>query len=200
MAIDARRLHQWVIDQAVEMVIVTDLEGVITYVNPQVKDSLGYSPSEVIGKKPNFFGSDQHELESFGNLWATITSGEKWVGSFTNRHKDGRLVFMDATVFPVRDDAGNIVGYASVQRNSSTRIQTEIQLAKQLEESRELLNISLMLAGTMDLNPTLQQIARAASTLIKNSSRTILHLLDDTGNYLHAVAISGDTGPSIGGG
>jgi Nif-specific regulatory protein len=71
------------------------------------------------------------------------------------------------------------------------------QLAKQLQESQTLLDISQMLAGTIDLDITLQQIADAATTLIKSASRTILHLLDDTGNYLQAVAVSGPDRPKV---
>jgi signal transduction histidine kinase len=70
-------------------------------------------------------------------------------------------------------------------------------LAKQLQESQALLEISQMLAGTVDLDNTLQQIADAANTLIKSASRTILHLLDDSGSYLQAVAISGPNRPSL---
>jgi signal transduction histidine kinase len=71
------------------------------------------------------------------------------------------------------------------------------QLAKQLQESQALLEISQMLAGTVDLEITLQQIADAANSLIKSASRTILHLLDETGDYLQAVAISGPDRPSL---
>lgn len=74
---------------------------------------------------------------------------------------------------------------------------TSEQLAKQLQESQALLEISQMLAGTVDLDVTLQQIADAANDLIKSASRTILHLLDDSGNYLQAVAISGPDRPSL---
>lgn len=74
---------------------------------------------------------------------------------------------------------------------------TSEQLAKQLQESQALLEISQMLAGTVDLQITLQQIADAANDLIKSASRTILHLLDDTGNYLHAVAVSGPDRPNL---
>ena len=70
-------------------------------------------------------------------------------------------------------------------------------LAKQLQESHALLEISQLLAGTVDLDITLQQIADAANALIKSASRTILHLLDDTGSYLQAVAISGPNRPSL---
>ena len=65
------------------------------------------------------------------------------------------------------------------------------QLAKQLRESQMLFEISQMLAGTIDLSATLQQIAEAANTLIKSASRTILHLLDDEGKILQSVAVSG---------
>lgn len=74
---------------------------------------------------------------------------------------------------------------------------TSEQLAKQLQESQALLEISQMLAGTVDLEITLQQIADAANALIKSASRTILHLLDDSGNYLQAVAISGADRPNL---
>ena len=74
---------------------------------------------------------------------------------------------------------------------------TSEQLAKQLQESQALLEISQMLAGTVDLEITLQQIADAANALIKSASRTILHLLDDSGNFLQAVAISGTDRPNL---
>jgi len=48
-------------------------------------------------------------------------------------------------------------------------ILTSDQLEKQLEESQALFKISQMLAGTIDLQPTLQQIADAATALIKKS-------------------------------
>ena len=53
------------------------------------------------------------------------------------------------------------------------------QLAKQLQESQMLYEISETLASTLDLSTTLQQIADAASTPIKSTSRTVLHLMDE---------------------
>jgi signal transduction histidine kinase len=69
------------------------------------------------------------------------------------------------------------------------------RLSKQLQESQALFEISQTLAGTIDLAATLQQIADAASELIKPAKRTILHLLDDSGQYLQPVAVAGSEGP-----
>ncbi len=77
----------------------------------------------------------------------------------------------------------------AVQANS-------LQLAKQLQESQALYEISQTLASTVDLKVNLQQIADAAHSLIKSANRTVLHLLDESGAYLQPAAISGFDRPS----
>lgn len=66
------------------------------------------------------------------------------------------------------------------------------QLARELQKSQTLFEISQLLAGTIELRATLQQIADSASMLIPASNRTILHLLDRSGSFLEPVAISGN--------
>lgn len=65
------------------------------------------------------------------------------------------------------------------------------QLAKELQKSQALFEISQALAGTVELQKTLQQIAEAANRLIKSSNRTILHLFDDTQEHLIPAAVAG---------
>jgi signal transduction histidine kinase len=68
---------------------------------------------------------------------------------------------------------------------------TSGQLEKQLEQTQALFKISQMLAGTIDLQTTLQQIADAATALIKKAERTTLHILDESESSLEPVAVSG---------
>lgn len=72
--------------------------------------------------------------------------------------------------------------------------EAQYSLEQQLRESRALLEISQVLAGTLDLTATLQLIADSATSLIKSADRTILHLLEDTGQFLQPVAVSGNQG------
>ncbi len=64
-------------------------------------------------------------------------------------------------------------------------------LEKQLEQTQALFEISQMLAGTIDLQTTLQQIADAATALIKKAERTTLHILNESESSLEPVAVSG---------
>jgi signal transduction histidine kinase len=93
--------------------------------------------------------------------------------------------------------AGLTMGDRSPETSYEGRSQTleSVQLSKQLQESQALFEISQTLAGTIDLSSTLQQIASAASELIKPAQRTILHLLDESGRYLQPVALAGSAGP-----
>jgi len=68
---------------------------------------------------------------------------------------------------------------------------TSEQLAKRLQESQALFEISQILAGTIDLPTTLGQIGQAATTLIKTADRTTLHLLDENQSRLVPAAIAG---------
>jgi signal transduction histidine kinase len=68
---------------------------------------------------------------------------------------------------------------------------TSEQLEKQLEQTQALFEISQMLAGTIDLQTTLQQIADAATALIKKAERTTLHILNENESSLEPAAVSG---------
>ena len=47
-----RLLLTTAIEQAAEMVIITDKDGVIQYVNPAFEATTGYSAKEIVGKHP----------------------------------------------------------------------------------------------------------------------------------------------------
>jgi len=43
--------YEAVIEEGADMIIIVDFKGIILYHNPSVKDTLGYKPKELIGKK-----------------------------------------------------------------------------------------------------------------------------------------------------
>jgi PAS domain S-box-containing protein len=114
-----------VIEQASETIIMTDLDGNITYANPHFEITTGYTVDEVIGKNPRILRSGIHEQDFYRSLWDTITSGNSWHGTFTNRSKNGDLYYHEATIFPIRDLDGQITHYAEVTRDITERIIAE---------------------------------------------------------------------------
>lgn len=184
-----------VVEQAGEAILIIDLDGKIRYVNRYFEITSGYTAAEVLGEAPEFLKSGIQPDEFYQHMWQTILSGKIWSGTFANRCKDGSLAYMDTTIFPIKDADQVTIGYGMVQRDATDRALTEAQLNQQLVQIRTLYEISQSLAGTVELDATLQLIAEASSKLIPASDCAVLHLLDESGKYLEAVAVAGSNRP-----
>ena len=75
------------IDQAVDVIVITDRTGIIQYVNPAFEKITGYSRDEITGKTPRVLKSNEHPDSYYKNLWETITAGKVWRGRFINKNK-----------------------------------------------------------------------------------------------------------------
>ena len=91
----------------------TDLDGVITYVNPYFMAISGYGAGELIGAAQSILRHPDMPPEAFADLWASIKAGLPWTGLVINRCKNGDHYWVRANITPVRD-AGKISGYLSV--------------------------------------------------------------------------------------
>lgn len=124
-AADLERLRV-AIEQAGEVVVITDLRGHIQYANPAFERTSGYSLAEVYQQSTRILKSGQHDEAYYHNLWATIASGKTWSGRMINRKKDGSLFTEEATISPVFDEEG-IVNYVAIKRDITAQLKLEAQ-------------------------------------------------------------------------
>lgn len=160
------------IEQASEIIVVTDAKGNITYVNPAFEQATGYTREEALGKNPRLLKSDKQTPAFYEHLWRTIRSGRTWSGHFINRRKDGTLYEEEASVTPVRDASGAIVSYVAVKRD----ITEQIHLENQLRQAQKMEAIGQLAGGVAhDFNNLLQGIQGytqlAFETLPENDER-----------------------------
>ncbi|HHJ14360.1 MAG TPA: PAS domain S-box protein, partial [Gammaproteobacteria bacterium] len=108
--ITERKLHESqvsklssVLEQTADIVIVTDIDGVIEYVNPSFERVTGYTYAEAVGQTPTILSSGKHKPEFYQHMWETILSGESYTNIMINRRKDGSLYYEEKTITPIRD-------------------------------------------------------------------------------------------------
>ncbi len=123
------------VEQSPSMVVITDPQGTIEYVNPKFSEITGYAPADVVGQTPRVLKSGSMAPEEYANLWKAITSGEEWRGEFINRKKNGELYHEASSISPVRDAGGAITNYVAVKEDITAR--------KRAEEEIEILNTNL---------------------------------------------------------
>ncbi|AZH24844.1 PAS domain S-box protein [Haloplanus aerogenes] len=124
-----RRQFQSAVEHAGHVVLITDTDGTITYVNDAFEEVTGYAASEAIGRRPSMLQSGQHGDPFYRNLWETISSGEVWEGEIVNQRKDGEQYIIDQTIAPITDDEGEITGFVAINRNVTERKERELNLA-----------------------------------------------------------------------
>lgn len=126
---DLRRFRS-AVDHSSAAVLITDAQGVITYVNPAVSRSSLYDAEELLGQRPNLFKSGEMPIAIFQALWAQICSGDSWRGELLNRRKNGELYWEDVSISPVTDEAGVITHFVAVKDDISERKQLEDELRR----------------------------------------------------------------------
>jgi two-component system, cell cycle sensor histidine kinase and response regulator CckA len=169
----ARQLLASAIEQAAEMIVITDPLGSIQYVNPAFESVTGYAKEEVLGRSPRILKSGEHETSFYEDLWGTIASGKAWAGHFVNKKKDGTRYTEDATISPVHDAEGRIVNYVAVTRDSTH----ERHLEEQLRQAQKMESVGRLAGGVAhDFNNMLQVI----SSYVELS---LAHV--DSGHVLH---------------
>ncbi|MGA7769930.1 MAG: response regulator [Candidatus Sulfotelmatobacter sp.] len=116
------------VEQSADTIMVTDLHGIIEYVNPAFEALTGYHHDEVCGRTPRILKSGEQGPEVYQEIWKTILVGNVYRGILVNRKKSGELYYVEETICPVRDSAAQITHFISNGRDLTERLRMEAQL------------------------------------------------------------------------
>lgn len=95
----------------------TDLQGIITYVSDSFCRLSGYERDELIGYTHNIVRHPENPERFYADLWDMISQNRIWEGEVRNLRKDGSDFWMETIIFPIHDDARNVIGYSSIRHN-----------------------------------------------------------------------------------
>ncbi|MFA6653095.1 MAG: ATP-binding protein [Candidatus Delongbacteria bacterium] len=152
-----------------ETIVITDIKGIIEFVNPAFEKTTGYSAGEVLGRSTSILKSGQHDKVFYEDLWKTILAGKPWKGHFINKKKNGDIYEEDASISPVFDESGNIINFVALKRDISDMIRIE----NQLRHAQKMEGIGTLAAGIAhEINTPLQYISDN-TLFIKDSFKKI---------------------------
>jgi len=122
------RLVNSIVDYAVYML---DLDGHVTTWNPGAERAKGYKAKEIIGQHFSRFYTPE-DLEQGVPAKALKQAREE--GRFTaegwRMRKDGSRFWAMVVIDPIRDDDGEVIGFAKVTRDLTERREAQLELEK----------------------------------------------------------------------
>jgi PAS domain S-box-containing protein len=154
------------VEQSANIVIITDAEGNIEYVNPKFTELTGFSSKEIIGKNPRVFKSEGTSKATYKTLWDTIKSGKTWKGGFKNLDKNGNTYYDSTVITPIKNNSGDIVNFLAIKediteekRQKEQLIQSEKRFKLLSESTYEAIFIS-QLGIIIDVNNSAMELTQ----------------------------------------
>jgi PAS domain S-box-containing protein len=119
------------------IVAVTDLKGVITYVNKKFCEISGFAENELLGQNHRIINSNTHSPAFFKKMYQTLKRNEVWSGHICNKNKSGEIYWVDTTIVPFLDERGKPQSYISIRTDM-----TELKLQEfELEQHKTQLQL-----------------------------------------------------------
>jgi len=169
-----RKLHQEqefvrrLIECFPDLIVVLDAEGRFKLVSERVKDILGISPEEYVGK-PIGQRVDPEGRSKLAEMFRNAISGQKTQEriEIRARHADGSWKTLRVTANPLFDENGKIVGMVS----SGQDITESKQLEQQLAQNEKFAAMGHMITGVAhELNNPLTAILGVSDLLRERST------------------------------
>ncbi len=183
--------YKFALDESA-IVAITDPKGIINYVNDNFCKISGYSREELIGQDHRIISSGFHPKEFIRDLWVTIANGKIWRGDLKNRAKDGTYYWVDTTIIPFLNNQGKPYQYVAIRAEITQRKKAEEQLLRVNQELEAFTysvshDLRAPLRGIVgftsileeDYSSKLDDEARRITSVIKNSTTKMGHLIDD---------------------
>ena len=131
------RLLSMVVSNSPNSVVITNVYGIIEYVNNIFTATTGYKKEEVVGKRARFLKSDKIGLNTFNEIVKTVTSGNVWKGEVINRTKSNEYYWEELVVYPIRSSKGKVSRFVAIFDNITERKTSQEKLkiyTKELED------------------------------------------------------------------
>ncbi|WP_172150701.1 putative bifunctional diguanylate cyclase/phosphodiesterase [Pseudomonas tumuqii] len=117
-----------VFDATQDGVLVTDSDQHIVHVNPAFTRITGYSPEEIIGRRPNHLSSGRHDQAFYQSLWHALAARGNWSGEIWNRRKNGEIYPQWQRIRAIHDEKGELSHYVAVFSDISALKRSQSEL------------------------------------------------------------------------
>ncbi|MCF8262795.1 MAG: PAS domain S-box protein [Melioribacteraceae bacterium] len=161
---------------AANAIVITDIEGNISWVNDAFIKLTGYSEEEILSNKPSKLKSGLHQQSFYKDLWDTIKAGEVWHGEMCNRKKSGELYFENMTITPVKNDENEITHFIAIKEDITEIKKHREEIEKSKIRFESLYNLRQILSKN---EKDLIQFALEETVKMTESTVGYFHLLNE---------------------
>ncbi|GAB3166211.1 hypothetical protein GCM10027291_11310 [Telluribacter humicola] len=128
-----------IITKVNNVIVITDVEGKISYINPRFTEVTGYTFEEVAGRKPGeVLQGAESDPQTVRHMGEAIRARQFFSVEIINYTREGRKYWMQIDCTPIYDDFGNHQGFIAIQNDVTERKEREVLLQEHVRILKEI--------------------------------------------------------------
>ncbi|MDV7141365.1 ATP-binding protein [Tropicimonas sp. TH_r6] len=178
-----------VAERANDSVVITDQNGVITWINRAFSKVTGYSYTEAIGRNVSFLQGPQTDPAASEALLRAREEVSPIRLEIMCHHKDGSPIWIEANTCPLFDDTGEVLSIVSIERDIGEAKEREHALAeaRRVAENSERARHNFLATMSHEIRTPMNGVIGTTDLLLETD-------LDNQQNALvRTIAASGES-------
>jgi diguanylate cyclase (GGDEF)-like protein/PAS domain S-box-containing protein len=96
------------VDQAADMVIITDRSGKVEFMNKAVEEITGFTRDEVTARGLDLLQDPGQNGSHISEMWDAVLSGKSFTAEVSTSKKNGDALFLEEVVTPIKDNRSKV--------------------------------------------------------------------------------------------
>ncbi|MBL8350200.1 MAG: PAS-domain containing protein [Burkholderiaceae bacterium] len=132
-------------------VVITDRQGLITWVNEGFERLTGHTAAAALGRSPGaLLQTDATNPATVQAMREALSAGQGYQGEVLNRSKSGRHYWVELDIQPLHDEAGALSGFMAIELDITARKHAERGLARERQSLQNIIEGTAV--GTWEWN------------------------------------------------
>ncbi|MBX7147944.1 PAS domain S-box protein [bacterium] len=151
-----------------------ETDGTIITANPNFLGAMGYTLEEVKGKHHSIFVEENYKKSAeYADFWPALKRGEFKQAEFKRIAKGGRVIYIQATYTPIKDEKGNVYKVTKFASDITAQMIDKLKSEEEVSKLVNMMNslpINVMLA---DRDLTLTYMNPASTKTLKSIEKLL---------------------------
>ncbi len=173
---DELRFQSMLLDQIQDLIIATDLEGRINYVNEAVVKIMKRNRSELLGETVHALGEDPVKGATQNEIIEKTLQNGNWTGEVVNLDSRGQLHTIETRTSIVKDSENKPLGMVGISTDITHRKQIEENLRASEEKFRSAFEASPVGMALVGLDGSFISVNSKTEELLGYSAKELLKL------------------------
>jgi diguanylate cyclase (GGDEF)-like protein/PAS domain S-box-containing protein len=131
--------HRLLADNSTDLVARFTPDSTFSYASPASRALLGYKPGELVGRSISTFMHPEDAADLDERRARVDATSSTAVEELRLRHRDGRLIWFEATIRALRDSTGAVIERQAALRQIEERRRLQMTVERQRDDATNLL-------------------------------------------------------------